>query len=179
MVWPFTRIYITIWEKILGPKGGENAKLLSSSPFLAINAKGEKVLAQSKRTAPPPFQNFTNKYFNWYLIKMNFQLVREVNFLIGISFDISKLFFKLASSKLHIKYERISIATISLHIYFKTLLKAKGRISFRRSFYLVKGKAFETGGQISILKMLLEITFLYLWLFAKDFERIFPKGLQK
>jgi hypothetical protein len=26
----------------------------SSNPFLAIHAKGEKVLAQSKRTAPPP-----------------------------------------------------------------------------------------------------------------------------
>jgi hypothetical protein len=34
-------------------------------------------------------------------------------------------------------------------IYLKTLLKAKGRISFRGSFYVVKGKAFETGGEIS------------------------------
>jgi hypothetical protein len=74
-----------------------------------------------------------------------------VNFSIGISFDISKLFFKLASSKLHIKYERISIGIISLH-NSKTLLKAKGRISFRGSFYLVKGKAFETGGGISNLE---------------------------
>jgi hypothetical protein len=31
-------------------------------------------------------------------------------------------------------------------------LKAKRRISFRGSFYLVKGKAFETGGGISNLK---------------------------
>jgi hypothetical protein len=31
----------------------------------------------------------------------------------------------------------------------KTLLKAKGRISFRGSFYVVKGEAFETGGGIS------------------------------
>jgi hypothetical protein len=80
---------------------------------------------------------------------MNFQLVCEVNFTIGISFDISKLFFNLASSKLHIEYERISIGIISLHISIsKTLLKAKGRISFRLSF-LVKGKAFETRGEIS------------------------------
>jgi hypothetical protein len=28
-------------------------------------------------------------------------------------------------------------------------LKAKGRISFRGAFYLVKGKAFETRGEIS------------------------------
>jgi hypothetical protein len=27
--------------------------------------------------------------------------------------------------------------------------------------------------------MLLEIIFLYLWLFAKEFEKIFPKYLQK
>jgi hypothetical protein len=58
----------------------------------------------------------------------------------------------LASSKLHIKYERISIDIILVGIYFKTLLKAKRRISFRGSFYLVKGKAFEIGGEISNLK---------------------------
>jgi hypothetical protein len=34
----------------------------------------------------------------------------------------------------------------------QTLLKAKRRISFRVIFYLVKGKAFETGGEISNLK---------------------------
>jgi hypothetical protein len=43
----------------------------------------------------------------------------------------------------------------------KKLLKAKGRISFRGSFYLVKGKAFETG-DFKILKMPLAIIFLYL-----------------
>jgi len=37
-------------------------------------------------------------------------------------------------------------------IYFKTLLKAKRRISFRGSLYLVKRKTFETGGEISNLK---------------------------
>jgi hypothetical protein len=36
-----------------------------------------------------------------------------------------------------------------IDIYCKTLLKAKRRISFRGSLYLVKGKAFETGGEIS------------------------------
>jgi beta-N-acetylglucosaminidase len=35
--------------------------------------------------------------------------------------------------------------------HFKTLLKAKGRIS-SGELYLVKGKAFETGGGISNLK---------------------------
>jgi hypothetical protein len=68
----------------------------------------------------------------------------------------------LASSKLHIKYERISLGIISLGIYFKTLLKVKRRFSFRGSFYLVKGKAFEIGEEFQILKMLLAILFLYL-----------------
>jgi hypothetical protein len=47
---------------------------------------------------------------------------------------------------------RISIGITSLHIYFKTLLKAKRRISFKGRFYLVKGKTFETGGENSNLK---------------------------
>jgi hypothetical protein len=34
------------------------------------------------------------------------------------------------------------------------------------------------GDEFQILKMLLEIIFLYLWLFAKEFEKIFPKDLQ-
>jgi hypothetical protein len=32
-------------------------------------------------------------------------------------------------------------------LYIKTLLNTKRRISFRGSFWLVKGKAFETGGE--------------------------------
>jgi hypothetical protein len=41
-------------------------------------------------------------------------------------------------------------------------LKAKRRISFRGSFYIVKGKAFEIVGGISNPKLLLAIIFLYL-----------------
>jgi hypothetical protein len=44
----------------------------------------------------------------------------------------------------------------------KPPLKAKGRISFRGSFHIVKGKAFETGEEFQILKMLLAIIILYL-----------------
>jgi hypothetical protein len=50
--------------------GGENKRAhisLTKYPFLAIHAKGEKVLAQSKRTAPPP----NSKSF----LKRNFQLI--------------------------------------------------------------------------------------------------------
>jgi hypothetical protein len=49
-----------------------------------------------------------------------------------------------------------------IDIYLKTLLKAKRRISFRGSLYLVKWKAFETGEKFQILKMLLAILFIYL-----------------
>jgi hypothetical protein len=45
----------------------------------------------------------------------------------------------------------------------KTLLNTKRRISFRGVLFKVKGKAFETGGEkFQILKMLLEILFMYL-----------------
>jgi hypothetical protein len=47
-----------IFTPILFTKGGESLKnglyFTQKYPFLAIHAKGEKVLAQSKRTAPPP-----------------------------------------------------------------------------------------------------------------------------
>jgi hypothetical protein len=29
--------------------------------------KGERVLAQSKRTAPPPISKFLKEVFNWYI----------------------------------------------------------------------------------------------------------------
>jgi hypothetical protein len=46
---------------------------------------------------------------------------------------------------------------------YKTLLNTKRRISLRGSFVLVKGKAFETGGEnFKILIMLLSILFMYL-----------------
>jgi hypothetical protein len=62
-----------------------------------------------------------------------------------------------------------------IDIYLKTLLKAKRRISFRGSLYLVKGKAFETGGEISNLENA-SYTFDYL---QKDFEKIFQKVFAK
>jgi hypothetical protein len=66
--------------------------------------KGERILAQSKRTAPPPFEKFLvdifqigMMIFNWYIFK----------------------------TSISIYFQLISI---------KTLLKAKRRISFRESF---------------------------------------------
>jgi hypothetical protein len=46
MVWPFTRIYITIWEQVLGPKGGEKWRKGSQVlRFWRLMPKGEKILA--------------------------------------------------------------------------------------------------------------------------------------
>jgi hypothetical protein len=66
-----------IFTPILFAKGGESLKRayisLTSICFWRFMPKGEKVLAQSKRTAPPPisimfFQFVLKKFFNWYLI---------------------------------------------------------------------------------------------------------------
>jgi hypothetical protein len=63
---------------------------------------------------------------------------------------------------------------------WKPLLNTKGRISFTGSFVVVKGKAFETGGEISkSWKCFLQsysYTFDYL---QKDFKKNFQKNLQK
>jgi hypothetical protein len=92
--------------------------------------KGEKVLAQSKRTAPPPY------------------------FQIGI----------LLCSK----GGESSIFKIDISKPSWTL---RGEF-IEGEFCLVKGKAFETGGEkFQILKMLCKILFIYLLLFAKDFEK--------
>ena len=61
-------------------------------------------------------------------------------------------------SQISIWYQLVSMfhliceSKISNWYLSQNLLKAKRRISFRGSFYLVKGKAFETGGEISNLK---------------------------
>ena len=59
-------------------------------------------------------------------------------------------------------------------INIKTLLNTKRRILSRGSLVLVKGKSISNRGRkCQILKMLLKILFIYLWLFAKDFEKNF------
>jgi hypothetical protein len=59
-------------------------------------------------------------------------------------------------------------------------LKAKRRISFKGEFYLVKGKVFETGGEISNLKKCFLQSYSYIFDYLqKDFEKIFQMNLQK
>jgi hypothetical protein len=84
----------TIFTHILFAKGGEKVKGLifhSKYPFLAIHAKGEKVLAQSKRTAPPP--NFRTAPPPLILLLMIFKLVKLVSYCVqkGEKVILSKL----------------------------------------------------------------------------------------
>jgi hypothetical protein len=57
-------------------------------------------------------------------------------------------------------------------------LKTKRRMSFR-GVYLVKGKAFKTGGEISNIKNVSCNHIHIPLLFVKNFEKIFQKNLQK
>jgi hypothetical protein len=58
----FTHIYFTIWEKVLGPKGGGSSRGLSSSPFLVINAKGgENIKPKAKGPHHHHFKKFQNE----------------------------------------------------------------------------------------------------------------------
>jgi hypothetical protein len=82
MVWTFIRICFTIWEKVLGPKGGEKCKKGSQVLRFWLNAKGgESIKPKAKgphHTTISKFKKKTkNVYFNWYLI--NFQLAFQLN----------------------------------------------------------------------------------------------------
>ena len=87
--------------------------------------------------------------FNWYLNNRNL-----------FNWYLSRSFFKIS-------------------IYFKTLLKAKRKISFRGSFIKSKDKHLKQGEKFQTLKMLLAILFIYLWLFAKRIWKDFSKGFAK
>ena len=95
--------------------------------------KGEKILAQSKRTAPPP--NFKKSFF--FSIGMTFNLVSPC-----VQKGGGNSIFKL------------------------NILKPSGTLRgefIEREFYLVKGKAFETGGEnFKSYKCFSRILFIYL-----------------
>jgi hypothetical protein len=58
---------------------GESKKGLSTSPFLAINAKGVENIKLKAKGPHHQFQNFENKalidIFHWYLCHDNFSIV--------------------------------------------------------------------------------------------------------
>jgi hypothetical protein len=76
----FTHISISIGISIVSQRGRERKGLIfhSKYPFLVIHAKGEKVLAQSKRTAPPPKDRITTLIFKTNDFQLvNFKLVSD------------------------------------------------------------------------------------------------------
>jgi hypothetical protein len=94
--------------------------------------KGEKVLAQSKRTAPPrQFQKKSKSCFQLVFFKLVF--LKEI--LPQLAYFKEEVF-----KNKYLKY-------FDLPSICKTIFNTKMRISFRGSFCLVKGKAFETGGE--------------------------------
>jgi hypothetical protein len=73
-----------------------------------------------------------------------------------------------------------SIGIISSCIFSKNPLdKLRGEFPKGELLFSQRKKHLKQGEEFQILKMLLEIIFLYLWLFAKEFEKTFPKDLQK
>jgi hypothetical protein len=60
---------------------GESKRALKT-PFLAINAKGERVLAQSKRTAPPRqiSKKFETKLFSIGIFEISIPLRNSISF---------------------------------------------------------------------------------------------------
>jgi hypothetical protein len=89
-----------------------------------------------------------------------------------------QLVFHLVS-KISNWYNFIGIYS-KLEIISKTLLTAMGRISSGGAFYLAKEKAFEIGGEfLKISKMLLKSYSNIIGYLQKEFEKTFPKDLQK
>jgi hypothetical protein len=52
-------------KKVLGPIRGENKRGLSSSPFLALNAKGGENIKPKAKEPHHHFKNIQNEFFNW------------------------------------------------------------------------------------------------------------------
>jgi hypothetical protein len=96
---------------------GEKVKrALKSLHFWRFMPKGERVLAQSKRTAPPP------KIFK--ISKRTF----PIGILLSVILQIGMIF------SIGISFSKTSISIYFQLVSIKTLLKTKRRISFRGSF---------------------------------------------
>jgi hypothetical protein len=128
------------------------------SSFLAINAKGgESIRPKAKGLHHHIFK--IQKIFH----KKEEIISIGIIILIGISFGFKN-----------------SISIISSDIYFKNPLdKLRGEFLEGELLFSQRKTHLKQGEKFQILKMLLKIIFLYLWLFAKEFENTSPKGLQK
>jgi hypothetical protein len=142
-----------VWSSLIfiSPFGRKFQKGSCSLYFWRLMPKGERVLSpkQKDRTT---ISNFRNKV------------------LIGICFNwcIIKLVFDIN------RYLCLTLISIS-----KPSWKLRGEFHSGGVLFSQRKSIWNRGRNFQILKMLLAITFLYLWLFAKDFENIFQKDLQK
>jgi hypothetical protein len=119
-------------------------RALKSLHFWRFMPKGERVLDQSKRTAPPPK--------NFKIFKRTF----SIGILLSVILQIGMIF------SIVISFSKTSISIYFQLVSIKTLLKTKRRISSRGSFVKSKEKHLKQGEKFQILKMLPEILFLYL-----------------
>jgi hypothetical protein len=158
-------IGIILHSYLLVPMGTK-LKGLSTSPFLAINAKGgENIKPKAKGPHHHNFKNFQNKdlidVFHIGIYVMAFPSI-------GIFKD---RFSKLVSNSRSI-LQLVSLkVNLQIDIHFK-----KEKIFIQGEFYLVKGKAFETRGEISNLENA-SCNFIHipLIIFKKTLKRFFKK----
>jgi hypothetical protein len=72
-------LYYHLGEEIRPQRGRNMTQGLSSSPFLALNAKGEKILSPKQKDRTTHFKKNRNNFFNWCIFQLvsNFQLICE------------------------------------------------------------------------------------------------------
>jgi hypothetical protein len=131
---------------------GEKEKGLTKSPFLAINAKGGESISPKQKDCITT--NF--KIFNWYILDMLIFQELFQNWYLNV-FDLIWYLQKLVKPPWTPRGE---------------FIQGEFCLSQRKSIW-------NRGRKFQILKMLLEILFIYLWLFAKRLWKDFPKEFAK
>jgi hypothetical protein len=118
--------------------------------------KGEKVLAQSKRTAPPPH---FKKIFSIGMI------------LVWFSIDKFKISILVCSKGGESNFSKV--------IYQKPSWTLRGEFHLGRVLFSQRKSIWNKERKFQILKMLRKILFIYLWLFAKRLWKEFTKEFAK
>jgi hypothetical protein len=151
---PSLQIWYNLHSYIVCQRGRESKRAhisLTSIRFWRFMPKGEKVLAQSKRTAPPPISK--NVFFQ-FVFKKFFKLVSYIWYNFKLVWPPSKLISK-------------------------TLLTLRGEFHWGGVLFKSKEKHLKQGRKFQILKMLLEILFITFDYLQKDIEKEFPKDFAK
>jgi hypothetical protein len=147
-------IFGIIFTHILLTKGGESSNkglyFTQSIRFWRFMPKGEKVLAQSKRTAHHTL--FLRSFSNWYLIIFS------------------------RGRKYSIEGES---STFKKNSILKPSWTLRGGIYWGGVLFSQRKSIWNRGRKFQILKMLLKILLIYLWLFAKGLWKEFTKEFAK